>query len=130
MNETTQNVTERVIKVVADALDHPTNTVQSWSSLIDDLGAESIDFLDIAFRLETEFGIKVNGEELWAGRAGRLSDPAAVEAEVAKLRERMPEFPWHRLPAKITKAELPRLITVQTVVDYVSRRLEEGSGQA
>ena len=125
MTDVSESIASRVIRVVADALDHPTSAIKPWSSLIDDLGAESIDFLDIAFRLESEFDIKINSEDLWAGRTGKLSDPAAVDAEVARLRERMPEFAWDRLPAKITKTELPRLITVQTIVDYVAGRLAE-----
>jgi acyl carrier protein len=125
MSITPENVPARVIRVIAEALDHPTTSIKPWSSLIDDLGAESIDFLDIAFRLESEFGIKVNSEELWAGRAGKLTEADAIEAEVARLRERMPEFPWDRFHAKLTKADLPRLITTQTVIDYVGRRLTE-----
>jgi acyl carrier protein len=126
MNNWPENLPARVMRVIAEALDHPTSAITPWSSLVDDLGAESIDFLDIAFRLESEFGIKVNSEELWAGRAGKLTEAGAIEAEVARLRESMPEFPWDRLPSRITKADLPRLITAQTVIDYVGLRLTAG----
>jgi len=125
LSESLETVFPRVRAVIADALDQSESSVEMHSSLIDDLGAESIDFLDIAFRLESEFGLRINGEELWAGRAGKVSEQGAIDEEVARLRERMPDFDWERLPAKITKRDLPRLITVRTVVDYIERRLTE-----
>ena len=118
----------RVIGVVAAALDHKRDSIRPHSSLIDDLGAESIDFLDIVFRLETEFGIRIPNEEVWAGAFQRQSpDPEAIAEGVQRLRERMPEFRWDRLPAKIGRAELPRLITVNTIVDYLEKRFEGAS---
>ena len=39
----------------------------------------------------------------------------------------MPEFRWESLPATITRSDLPALITVQTITDYVARRLEGGA---
>jgi acyl carrier protein len=118
----------RVIGVVAAALDHPRNRVELHSSLIDDLGAESIDFLDIVFRLESEFGIKIPNEEVWAGAFSRSNvDDATIEEGVRKLRETMPQFRWDRLPGRIGRKELPRLITVNTIVDYLERRLRDGS---
>ena len=35
----------------------------------------------------------------------------------------MPDFRWERLPTTITRDDLPRLITIQTIVDYVNQRL-------
>ena len=114
---------QRVIGVIAAALDHPRDTIALHSSLIDDLGAESIDFLDIVFRLETEFGIKIPNEEVWAGAFQRgQADPEAIDTGIQRLRERMPEFRWDRLPRTITAKELPRLITPNTIVDYLERR--------
>jgi acyl carrier protein len=111
----------RVTEIVAEALDVPGSDISLQSSLIDDLGAESIDFLDILFRLETAFQIKIPEDELWKGSIDP-SDPASVEAGVGELRRRMPEFRWDRLPVRLTRESLPRLITVQTIVDYLSRR--------
>ncbi len=119
---------QRVIGVVAAALDHRRETVEVHSSLIDDLGAESIDFLDIVFRLETEFAIKIPNEEVWAGAFQRSgADDSVIADGVQRLRERMPQFRWDRLPKTIGRAELPRLITVNTIVDYLEGRLNAGS---
>ena len=112
---------DRVIAILAEALDVPPDEVRVHSSLIDDLGAESIDFLDIQFRIESAFGIEIPDDEMWAGSFDR-TDQASIDAGVERLRARMPDFRWDRLPATVTKQDLPSLITVQTVVDYLERR--------
>ena len=123
---TAPDVESRVRQIVASALDRPMDEVRQHSSLINDLGAESIDFIDIVFRLETEFGLEIPQEEIWAGSID-ANDEASLAAGVARLRAAMPEFRWETLPATITKADLPALITVQTVSEYVKRRLAQES---
>ena len=65
----TLDVRERVVAIVSEALDVKRDRVQMQSSLIVDLGAESIDFLDILFRLENAFGIKIPEDDVWKGKA-------------------------------------------------------------
>lgn len=111
-------VQARVVAIVAEALDLEPSAVTPYASLIDDLGAESIDFLDVVFRLETAFSVRIPDEEIWKGSVD-ANDEAGIPEAVARLRERMPGFRWDRLPAELTKRDLPRLITVQTIVDYL-----------
>ncbi len=120
-------VQARVVAIVADALDVEPSAVTPQASLIDDLGAESIDFLDVVFRLETAFSIRIPDEEIWKGSVD-ANDEAGIPEAVARLRERMPGFRWDRLPAELTKRDLPRLITVQTIVDYLAAHLPETQG--
>jgi acyl carrier protein len=119
----------RVVAIVAEALDVESSTVKPYSSLIDDLGAESIDFLDVVFRLETAFSIRIPEDEIWKGSLGSLdpNDPAGMMDAIARLRERMPEFRWDRLPAQLTRQDLPRLITIQTIVDYLYTHLPDAA---
>jgi acyl carrier protein len=120
---TTSNALEqRVIGLVAEALDVDPSAVTPSASLVDDLGAESIDFLDILFRVESAFGIKIPNDELWRGSFASLDDPDALSRGVASLRERWPDFNWDRLPTQLRKTDLPRLITVRTIVEYLERR--------
>jgi len=121
------DVEERVIDIVADALSQPRANVKPYSSLLDDLGAESIDFIDIVFRLESEFDMLIPTEELWAGSIDvKGEDPAAIAVAVARLREKMPEFPWDRFPNGVTKNDLPSLITVNTISEYLRKQLAAG----
>ena len=55
MKPTKEELRQRVVALVADALDRDAAAVSPSDSLIDDLGAESIDFLDLQFRLESAF---------------------------------------------------------------------------
>jgi acyl carrier protein len=121
------DIEQRVIAIVADALSHEPEKVNRYSSLVDDLGAESIDFIDIVFRLETEFDMLIPNEDLWAGsiEATDGKDPAALERSIAQLREKMPEFAWERFPNGVTKNDLPRLITVNTISEYLRKRIAE-----
>jgi acyl carrier protein len=120
---TPQPIDLRIREIVANALDVPVDRVRQHSSLINDLNAESIDFIDIVFRLESEFAIEIPQEEIWKGSID-VSDDATIQAGIARLRAAMPEFRWEALPEPITKADLPALITVQTITDYVRRRVE------
>lgn len=110
-----------VIQIVAEALDVDPKTVHLYSSLRDDLGAESIDFLDIQYRIESAFRIKIPEGELWQG-AIDPSDQASIDAGVAQLRERLPDFNWSRLPDRMTRYDLSRLISVATIVVYLDHR--------
>ncbi len=113
---------QRVVEIVADALDVNRADVLPHASLIDDLGAESIDFLDILFRLETAFGVTIPENEIWKGSIDP-DNQESIDRGVQQLRQRMPNFAGSKLPDPVTRNELPRLITVQTVVDYLESRL-------
>ena len=101
MNPTREQLRQKIVILVADALDRDVAEVSPHASLIDDLGAESIDFLDLQFRIESDFGLKFTDDELWRGSfeptdprwvaGGRLT-PAAVE----QVRRRQPDFAWER----------------------------------
>lgn len=119
---TDSTISARVVAIVAEALAVDPARVELHSSLTDDLGAESIDFLDIVFRIEDAFALKIPDEELWKGSVDTSSE-ASIEAGVLALKARMPSFHWDRFPEHPTKTDLPRLITVQTIVDYLERRL-------
>jgi acyl carrier protein len=128
MKPSREELRRRIVVLVADALDRDAAEVSPHDSLIDDLGAESIDFLDLQFRIETAFGLKLTDEELWRGSfdprdprwvdQGRLT-PAAIEA----VRQRQPDYRWERFAKGIAVADLPRLLTIDTIVDHLERRL-------
>ena len=117
----------RVATIVSEALDVGVETVRPESSLIDDLDAESLDFLDIIFRLETAFDLKIPEQEIWRGSIDP-DEPDSIAAGVARLRTRMPGYRWDRLSDPVTRNDLPRLITVQTIVDYLESQLETQTG--
>lgn len=118
---------QRVVAIVADALDVDRTKVRPSASLVDDLGAESIDFLDIVFRLETAFDIKIPENDMWKGSIDPRTQES-IDIGIQALKKRMPDFDWRTLPERITRNDLPRLITVQTIVDYLEGRLGTPDG--
>jgi acyl carrier protein len=117
-------IQRQVVEIVADALNAPVADVRPHSSLMDDLGAESIDFIDIVFRLESHFDTLVASEDLWAGSQQiDANDPASIARGVEQLRLTMPEFAWERFPSPPGKRDLPRLLTVHSIAAFLHQHL-------
>jgi len=89
------DIFNQVQEVLVDALAVDDDEVTYESTLMGDLGAESIDFLDIVFRLEKAFGIKIPREELFPAES-LMNDSELVhngkltEKGLTQLREKMP----------------------------------------
>ncbi|HVV85423.1 MAG TPA: acyl carrier protein [Kofleriaceae bacterium] len=120
----TAPVADQVRVIVADALGRPHDDVTVTSSLMEDLGAESLDFLDIVFQLEQTFGIEITRGEMERAARGDMSDddfaPGGVisEAGLARLRELMPEA-GARIKPGLRPRQILSLFTVQTFVNLV-----------
>ena len=117
---------------VADVLAIDPSKVTPDASLIADLGAESLDFLDLVFRLETEYGVKIprDGIRLAAQdgladgfeKAGVLTDDA-----LERMRILMPEIPASKLASGLRTHQIPELFTTETFVRLVAWRLAENN---
>ncbi len=119
----------RVRQCVAEALARDVATVAAESNLMDDLGAESLDFLDIVFRLEQTFEIQITrGEMERAARGDMTADEFAPKGVISdqgleRLRELMPEAS-SRIKPGLRPAEILRLFSVQTFANIVKGKLE------
>ena len=129
-------IERKVTQIVGEALDTDVSKIQLYSSLIDDLGAESIDFLDIRFRIESSFQIKIKSDdEIWEGRLLRenaefVTEQGVNQEGLERLKEVVPDFRWDRFPNGITRRDFPRLITVGTIVEYLHHHFQSPqSGQ-
>ena len=120
----TPPVADGVRQIVADALGKPVDEVSASSSLMEDLGAESLDFLDIVFQLEQTFGIEITRGEMERAARGDMSDddfaPGGVisEAGLTRLRELMPEA-GARIKPGLRPRQILSLFSVQTFVNLV-----------
>src|ERR1700745_2931087 len=90
-----ENVSARVARVLIDALNVDEDQIRPGATLQGDLGAESIDFLDVVFRLEREFGIRIPRGELFPesifqGDHELVQDGRVTDKGLAELRARMP----------------------------------------
>ena len=118
----------KVAVTMADALGREVGTVKPNASLIDDLGAESIDFLDIVFRLERAFKVKIPRGKLVEDARGELSEAefekggAVTAAGLARLKSFFSEVPPERFASPMKVADIPRLFTTETFCKIVIRQ--------
>ena len=117
----------KVAATVADALGCDEDDVKRDSSLINDLGAESIDFLDLVFRLERAFKIKIPRGKIVEDSRGALSEAEfeqkglVTDRGLAQLRAFLSEVPADRFRAPLKVADIPRLFTAETFCKLVIR---------
>jgi acyl carrier protein len=128
----TDHVGETVRQLIAEALATDPERVRPESILMDDLGAESLDFLDIVFKLERAFDIQITRGEMERAARGDMSEddfaPAGVisEAGLERLRQLMPEAK-ERIRPGLRPMQILGLFSVQTFVNLVeAKRRGEG----
>ena len=120
-------VYEKVRTVLTDALGVDEDEVSPEATLIGDLGAESIDFLDIVFRLEKSFDIKISRGELFPEDV--LTNPEFVSngkvgaPGIAELRKRMPFLNLDKFASNPNVKDFGMLLTVQDMVKFVETKL-------
>ena len=117
--------------LLADRLALKVERVTLRSRLIDDLGADSLDFIDMVFTLEKKFGIKIREEEFDFLSRLDFSSPEVMRdgfltvETIEKLRPRLPGLGELADPARVTPKELFGLLTVETLCDLVQTRLTD-----
>jgi acyl carrier protein len=113
---------------VADVLAIDMAKVNPSSSLIGELGAESLDFLDLVFRLETEYGVKIPRDGIMLAVQDGLADGfekagVLTDSALDRLRILMPEVPPEKLAPGLRTSQVPELFTTETFVRLVAWRL-------
>jgi len=120
-----EEIYSKVQGVLVDALGVDEEQVKPTARLRQDLGAESIDFLDIVFRLERAFGIKIPRGEMIPENV--MTDPNYVQngrvtpAGMAELKKRMPYVDLSEFEKDPQVDQLP--FTVDAVVNYVQTKV-------
>ena len=118
----------KIAEIIADALPCEIERVRLEASLIDDLGAQSIDFLDIVFRLERAFKVKIPRGKILADARGDLPESefdqrgVVSEAGLARLKTYLSEVPPDRFVSPLRVADIPRLFTTETFCKIVIRQ--------
>ena len=120
---------QKVQEIVAEALYVDAEEATPNANLMNDLGAESIDFLDIVFRLEKEFQIKIPRGEIERKAQGDLSDDEfaingkITAAGLAQLKSALPEADNGSIKEGLNLRDIPKLFTVQTFITMVEDQL-------
>jgi acyl carrier protein len=121
----TSSIYPRVKVIVADVLAIDESEVEPNGSLINDYGGESIDFLDLVYRLEREFKVKIPRGQIEKEARGALEDEAfaengkLTEQGMVQLKEYLSEVPAERFKDGMSVAAIPTLFTVETFCKLV-----------
>lgn len=124
-------IVNKVREAVAEVLGREESEVKANSSLMNDLNAESLDFLDLLFRLESGFGIKIPRGGIQRATQGSLTEAefqqngVLTSAALERLRVLMPEVPAAKLHDGLTTREIPALFTPETFARLVAWRIGE-----
>ncbi len=118
---------DKVRMIIANVMELDEDEINLGSSLIDDLGMESVDFIDISPRIEEEFGIEIGEGELWS--FGKIFADKSIMKEgkitakgVKSLRERYPGDDFHEVKPGTSLADIISLIKVKFIVDYLCQK--------
>jgi len=123
----------KVREIIADVLVIDEKDVALDRRLIADLGAESIDFLDLVFQLEKEFGIKIPRGQLEKNARGDLAEDefekggVLTPAGLVALKNYLSEVPEAHFKANMKVNEIPMLFTVETFCKLIVTAVKEQS---
>ncbi len=124
---TQQEVFEKIQTALVDALGVEEDEVTPDATLVGDLGAESIDFLDIVFRLEKAFDIEIPRAELFPEdiltNAEYVQNGKVTDDGVAELRKRMPFADLTSFEKNPLVQEFGNLLTVNDMCRYVCSKV-------
>jgi acyl carrier protein len=121
-----EEVFDKVKEALVDALGVDDDEVTEDATMVGDLGAESIDFLDIVFQLEQAFGITIPREDLFPDdiltNAEYVSDGKVTAAGLEKLKSRMPFADLSRFEKNPQVQDFGNMLTVRDLCNYVEMK--------
>jgi len=123
-----EDIFQKIQEVLDDALGVDEDEVTPDASLTADLGAESIDFLDIVFRIEKTFDFKISQGELFPENLTEnpdwVTDGKLTDEGLAMLKERMTHVDFDAVESgDRTVSKLADSITVNSLVNFVEIKL-------
>lgn len=128
MAMTREDIYNDVKEVLVDALGLDDDEVTPDATLMGDLGAESIDFLDIVFRLEKTFDVKIPREELFPteglmNNAEYVNNGKLTEKGLTEFKQRMPHTDFSDFENDPDINKIQDLFTVDAIVNFVESKV-------
>ncbi len=122
-----QEIFEKVQEILCEALSVDEDEVTPEARLTADLGAESIDFLDIVFRLEKAFDIKIPRGELFPDTLLQderyVKDGKITPEGMEELRKRMPFADLSPLEENPDVKNLQDVFTVEMICKFIEQKV-------
>ncbi len=133
---TEQAIFEKLKLLIVEILGVAPERVRMESVLVADLGAESIDLLDLSFQIEARFGVTIEANEMEREAKKRLGggayekDGLLTEEALAEIRKSAPDLDPAKLQPGLRKLDLPALLTVAFFVHLIARKLAAKAEEA
>ena len=123
----TEAIFERVRVILANVMELDKDEIDLDSSLIDDLGMESVDFMDISPKIEEEFSIEIAEGELWNFGKIFADESIMKEGKITSrgakyLRERYPGDDFQEVKPGTSLADILSLVKVKFIVNYLCHK--------
>ncbi len=133
---TDEEIYERLRPLIVEVTGVKPEEVRPGSVLVDDLGAESIDLVDLSFLIEEKFGITIESNEFEKRVRARTpggvyeKDGMLIPEAIEELRKLLPELGEDKLRPGLRKADLPSLLTVSVFAHLIGTKLAAKAGEA
>lgn len=136
---TNPEILEALKPLIVQVMGVRPENIRPESVLVADLGAESIDLLDLTFLIEEKFQVRIEANEIEREARKRLPDGVyekdgfLTEAALDEIRKAIPELDASKLVKGLRKMDLPALLTVSFFVNLIARKLaaqKEGASHA
>ena len=122
-------ILDKVREVLVDALAVDEDEVTPEATLTGDLGAESIDFLDIVFKLEQVYGFKIAQGELFPENVGQdpdfVVDGKLTDKGLEALKQRLPHADFSKLEQDRSISRVAEVFTVDALVNFCDAKLKQ-----
>ena len=127
---TRDDIFDKVRVVLVDALGVDDDEVTPEARLTSDLGAESIDFLDISFKLEQAFGFKIAQGEMFPDNVAQdpefVQDGLITTKGLEELKAKLPHFDFTEFANDPQLSKIGSVFTVDALMNYVENKLASG----
>ena len=126
---TEQEIFDKLVPLVREVTGARQDQVTMQSGLVEDLGAESLDLLDLMFLIEESFAITIEANEFERQAVAQLDGAPyeqngfLTEAALVELRKALPEIPPDKLSHPLPKQVLPRILNVAVFVHIIERKI-------
>ena len=123
---------EKVKTIIANVLEIDKNEIEPDSSLIDDMGLESVDFIDIAAKIEAVFDINIAEGELWNLGGTFLDNRIIKKGKITKrgtelLKQKIPCQDFQEIKPGTNIVDIFSLFNVKMIVDFLAYKLKKKS---
>jgi len=129
MEEAEQEIFDRLVPLIREVTGAKAAQIRMSSGLMEDLGAESIDLLDLSFLIEEHFAVTLEADEF--ERQARQQIPGGVyerdgfltDEALEELKKALPEVDAGKLRPPLRKIELPSILNVAVFVHLIQRKV-------